>query len=67
MSKVKSSSIQTATCQNMLKIHQKVWGLPAQTAIRAGEAIFLNRKSLKDICSKVTDSSTTGSSQNGQT
>ncbi len=61
MSKVKSSSIQTATYQNMPKI-QKVWGLPAQTAIRAGEAIFLNRKSLKDICSKTTDPS-----QNGQT
>jgi hypothetical protein len=54
MSKIKSSKMQTATRQNMPKIQQKVWGLPAQTAIRAGEAIYLD-------CPK------DNSSKNGQT
>jgi len=42
MNKVKSSNIQTPTCQNMPKARQQVWGLPAQTGTRAGGAIYVD-------------------------
>lgn len=60
MSQVKSFSIQATKRQNMSKTHQSALGLLAQTGIRAGEAIYLNRKSLEDVCSKVKDSSQDG-------